>query len=188
MRTISFGWRPSYHLHHIIIFFNRAILSSPDCSYFVSSSIADSGPREVNSRLFVHTTAEQTLIDRHRLHWIHCNSLADSLHRIIVLYVWVRFTNACQSMRIRWSWTCSPRRLWHSARDTADRRRLDVFDMRCQRPACVLAAAHRQQKHPWTHQATNSIIPPTTTPPALVRTSPPHAILPPCTKSLWLQP
>ena len=29
----------------------------------------------------------------------------------------------------------------------ADRRRLDVFDMRCQRPACVLAAAHQQPKH-----------------------------------------
>ena len=50
-----------------------------------------------------------------------------------------------------------------------------------------MAAAHHQPKHPRTHQATERIIPPTTTPPVLVRTSPPHAILPPCTKSLWLQ-
>ena len=51
-------------------------------------------------------------------------------------------------------------------------------------PACVLPAAHQQPEHPWTHQATNCIISPTTMPPTLVRTSPPHAILPPCTKSL----
>ena len=51
-------------------------------------------------------------------------------------------------------------------------------------PYCVLAAAHHQPKHPSTHQATNRIISPTTT---LVRTSPSHIILPPCTKGLRLQ-
>ena len=56
----------------------------------------------------------------------------------------------------------------------ADRRRLDVFNIRCQRR--LLAAAHQQPKHPRTHQATNRIISPTTTPPTLVRTSPSHAI------------
>ena len=47
----------------------------------------------------------------------------------------------------------------------ADRRRLDMFNMRCQNapPACVLdhmvlAAAHQQPKYPWSHQATNRII------------------------------
>ena len=35
-------------------------------------------------------------------------------------------------------------------------------------PVCVLAAEHQQPKHPWTHQASNRIISPTTTPPTLV--------------------
>ena len=69
----------------------------------------------------------------------------------------------------------------------ADRRRLDVFDMRCQmRLLRVFWQQHvsNQSIRERTKLATNSIIPPTTTPPAMVRTSPPHAILPPCTKSL----
>ena len=45
-------------------------------------------------------------------------------------------------------------------------------------PACVLAAAHQQPKYPWTHQATNRIISPTTTPPTLVRTPLTHVVLP----------
>ena len=53
---------------------------------------------------------------------------------------------------------------------------------------CIIAAAHQQPKHPCTHQTTNRIISPRTTPPTLVRISPPHAILPPDTKGYDFSP
>ena len=68
----------------------------------------------------------------------------------------------------------------------ADRRRLDVFDMRCQRRLLhVFWQQHvsNQSIRECTKQPTASSLP-MTTPPELVRTSPPHAILPPCTESL----
>ena len=49
-------------------------------------------------------------------------------------------------------------------------------------------AAHWQPMHPWTYKGTNTrIIFPTTLTKtvSLVRTSPPHAVLSPCTKGLW---
>ena len=63
----------------------------------------------------------------------------------------------------------------------ANRLHLDVFDMRCQR---------RLLRVFWQQHVSNQSIrertrqPTASTPPALVRTSPPHAILPPCSKSL----
>ena len=70
-----------------------------------------------------------------------------------------------------------------------DRRRLYVFDMRCQmRLLCVFWQQHisNQSIRELTKEPTASS--PTTTLPTLVRTSPPHAILLPCTKGLRLQP
>ena len=75
LETISCAQYQLYFGLRVILFLNRSILSSPDCSNFVSSCPQflarrnySTRPREVNSRLFVHTTAEQTLIDLHRLH------------------------------------------------------------------------------------------------------------------------
>ena len=69
----------------------------------------------------------------------------------------------------------------------ADRRRLDVFDMRCQRRLlCVFWQQHISNQSIRERYAPSNQPhhPPTTTLPALVRTSPPRAILPACTKSL----